>query len=115
MVVKRNIDETLDNLKQTYSGLGSLLDDVAKQMLAGLPEYVPLNVVYLPQIGYLIVIPADPQTGESNYVGDGWEFRFSTMTNFYYKNLQMREMDEDLGDMYNIICGAYPPDIGTNF
>ncbi|KAF8420824.1 DNA mismatch repair protein MutS [Tirmania nivea] len=106
VVVKPNIDERLDNLRRTYSGLDSLLCDAARQVAADLPEDVAaiLNVVYFPQLGYLIVISADPQTGESNYVGDGWEFQFSTATSFYYKNPQMREMDEYLGDMYGLIC-----------
>lgn len=106
MVVKPNIDERLDNLRQTYSGLDSLLCDAARQVAANLPGDVAaiLNVVYFPQLGYLIVIPVDPQTGESSYVVDGWEFQFSTATSFYYKNPQMREMDEYLGDMYGLIC-----------
>ena len=109
MVVKPNIDERLDNLRQTYAGLDSLLFEAAKHIAANLPADVPtfLNVVYFPQLGYLIVISADPQTGASNYVGDGWEFQFSTVSSFYYKNPQMREMDDYLGDMYGLICGIY--------
>lgn len=105
--MRPNIDERLDNLRQTYSGLDSLLCDAARQVATDLPGDVAaiLNVVYFPQLGYLIVISANLQTGESPYVGDGWEFQFSTGTSFYYKNTQMREMDEYLGDMYGLICG----------
>lgn len=107
MVVKSNIDERLDKLKHTYAALDSLLFEAARQVAAGLPKNVAvfLNVVYFPQLGYLIVIPVDPETGDSHYVGEEWEFQFSTVTSFYYKNRHMREMDEYLGDMYGLICG----------
>ena len=107
MVVKPNIDERLDNLRQTYSGIDSLLCDAARQVAADLPGDVAaiLSVAYFPQLGYLISIRADPQTGEPYFVGGGWEFLFSTGEKFYYKNQQMREMDEYLGDMYGLICG----------
>lgn len=105
--MKPNLDERLDNLRQTYAGLDSLLSDAARQIAADLPDRVAtqLNVVYFPQLGYLIVILADPQTSDPSFVGDGWEFQFSTVTNFYYKSPQMREMDNYLGDMYGLICG----------
>lgn len=105
--MKPNLDEQLDNLRQTYAGLDSLLFDAARQIAANLPDHVAthLNVVYFPQLGYLIVILANPQTGEPGFVGERWEFQFSTVTNFYYKSPQMREMDNYLGDMYGLICG----------
>ncbi|KAF8475653.1 muts domain V-domain-containing protein [Kalaharituber pfeilii] len=106
VIVKPNVDSRLDNLRQTYAGLDSLLFDAARQVATDLPEDVAgsLNVVYFPQLGYLIVISVNPESGESSYIGDGWEFQFSTVTNFYYKNAQMREMDDYLGDMYSLIC-----------
>lgn len=107
MVVKPNNDERLDNLKQTYDGLDSLLCEAAKRVVEDLPMGVAefLNVVYFPQLGYLIVIPINTETGTSSFVGVGWEFQFSTVSSFYYKNPQMREMDDYLGDMYGLICG----------
>ena len=109
MVVKRNVDEQLDGLKRIYDGMNSMLSEVAKTISETLPDDVAtkLNVIYFPQLGYLIVIPLNPQNGESEFMMHDWEFQFSTATSFYYKSPQMREMDGYFGDMHGLICGEF--------
>src|SRR2546421_11143335 len=99
-------------MKRTYDGMDDLLSTVARNIAERIPEDIrlSLNVIYFPQIGYLIVVPFDPETGRPVYDGsrneeDHWEQMFSTKDRVYYKNAQMNEMDEHLGDTYGMICG----------
>jgi len=65
-------------------------------------------VIYFPQIGYLIAMPMDAETGQSYWEGtedDQWEKMFTSDHMVYYKNSQMEEMDTQFGDIYTEICG----------
>ncbi|KAL8732568.1 MAG: hypothetical protein Q9181_003910 [Wetmoreana brouardii] len=111
-VVKLGVDEELDTMKQTYDGIEDLLNKTSRSIAATVPaQYsLDLNVIFFPQIGFLISIPMDPETGRGNYEGDendggSWDRIFSTRSRVYYKDFRMRELDETLGDMYAVICG----------
>lgn len=122
VVVKQHIDEKLDEMKRSYEGMESMLSEVAREIAITLPPEVQtlLNVIYFPQIGYLLVMPSVPETmppdggatvTESSieevrpaWVQDDWEFQFFTGACWYYKNPQMRELDDWFGDMYGDIC-----------
>lgn len=83
---------------------------MAREIAQTVPEGLPLdlNVVYLPQIGFLITMPMDPETGRSMWEGteeDVWEKLFSSETSVYYKDSRMRDMDGHFGDVWNDICG----------
>lgn len=84
-----------------------LLAHYTAQVASCLPEQVApyVSVTYFPQVGYLIDIPADENTGRPIVVGEEWEYQFSTAALFHYKNQQMREMDNYYGDIYTLICG----------
>ena len=111
-VVKPGVDEELDAMKQTYDGIEDLLNKTSQSIAETVPaQYsLDLNVIFFPQIGFLISMPIDPETGRGNYEGPisddgGWDRIFSTRTRVYYKDFRMRELDETLGDMYAVICG----------
>lgn len=104
------VDSALDEHRRLYEGIDSLLSEVAREIASSIPDTLPLdlNVVYLPQIGFLITMPMDPETGRSMWEGteeDVWEKMFSSEANVYYKNTQMRDMDGHFGDLWNDICG----------
>ncbi|KAI5274779.1 hypothetical protein E4T47_02207 [Aureobasidium subglaciale] len=108
-VVKHGVDHDLDDLKQTYEGLESLLVQVAQHVAQSVPEGLNLdiNVVFFPQIGFLIAIPQDPITGHGIFEGhedDPWEKMFTTEEFAYYKNENVIEMDSYFGDIYGRIC-----------
>jgi len=122
VVVKSNVDAQLDEMRRMFAGMGDMLSEVARQITASaaLPGNIAaaLNVIYFPQIGYLVTVPGVTRTpantvSESTeneevrpaFVGEDWEFQFCTATNWYYKNPQMREMDDYFGDMYGLIGG----------
>lgn len=79
---------------------------IAEDVPTGLPA--DINVIYFPQIGFLISMPKDEETGTSLWEGseaDPWERMFSSDLVAYYKNSVMREMDETIGDIHTEICG----------
>ena len=104
------MDPELDEKKRFYDGIDDLLSAVARDLADTVPSGIPneLNVIYFPQIGYLIAMPMDPETGTSQWQGseeDHWEKMFTSDTMVYYKNDQMAEMDQEFGDVYSEICG----------
>ena len=111
-VVNAGVDEELDNMKQTYNGIEDLLNRTSHAIAATVPpQYsLDLNVIFFPQIGFLISLPVDPESGRPTYEGGDseeqqWDRIFSTGSREYYKDYRMRELDETLGDMYATICG----------
>lgn len=110
-VVNRGIDQELDNMKQTYDGLEDLLNQTSKIVAAAVPaeHNLDLNVIFFPQIGFLISVPRDPNTDRGNFEGDTskdrWDRIFFTESRVYYKDTRMKELDETPGDMYAFICG----------
>lgn len=123
-VVNQGIDDELDAMKQTYDGIEDLLNQTSKNVAATIPtQYsIDLNVIFFPQIGFLISIPLDRSTNRGSYEGgdseeDRWDRIFSTSSRVYYKDFRMRDLDETLGDMYAVICGklTVPPVFGLVF
>ncbi|MCJ1431365.1 MutS protein msh5 [Xylographa pallens] len=110
-VVNVGIDDELDEMKRQYDGIEDLLNKTSQAVAASIPtEYsLDLNVIFFPQIGFLISMPFDPISGRAEYEGgegeeEQWERIFSTAARVYYKDYRMRELDETIGDMYAMIC-----------
>ncbi|KAI0688883.1 DNA mismatch repair protein MutS [Earliella scabrosa] len=95
--VRPRIDEELDNLKHIYNGIDAVLSKVAEQVSATIPPgYTPsLNVVYFPQLGFLICIPMQDEwrTEAGISVLDGWSFQ----------SQEMHDMDVHIGDLHPAI------------
>ncbi|OAX78300.1 hypothetical protein ACJ72_07395, partial [Emergomyces africanus] len=60
-VVKPRVDRELDDLKETYNGLDSLLNQVAINIAGTIPRDLSndVNVIYFPQLGFNIAMPLD--------------------------------------------------------
>lgn len=104
------MDDELDSMKQIYDGIEDLLNETSQNIAATVPEEfsLDLNVIFFPQIGFLISIPLGPESDCGSYHGSEdsrWDRIFSTGSRVYYKDYRMRELDETLGDMYAAICG----------
>ena len=111
-VVNPGVDDALDELKRTYDGIEDLLNQTSQNVASSIPTLysLNLNVIFFPQIGFLISMPLDPVTGKAEYEGgegenQPWERIFSTASRVYYKDYRMLELDETFGDMYALICG----------
>jgi DNA mismatch repair protein MSH5 len=90
------IDEELDQLKRTLDGLDDLLNEVAAKLSEKMPSGLraSLNVIYFPQIGFLVTVPIDPATGDTVYAGgfhNAWEQMFTTELRAAY-SLQVQQV-----------------------
>lgn len=111
--VRAGIDPDLDELKRRYDGMGSFLTAVVNHVNQQLPEWACQYVrscIFLPQLGFLMVVELDPKTGNGRYEGEGsnserWEKLFTADGAVCYKNKYMKELDEQYGDMYCEIGG----------
>lgn len=108
-VVLAGVDEELDEAKRTYDGIEDLLSHVASHIAEQVPAELDskVNVIFFPQIGFLISIRLQESTGGGIFEGtdeDPWERMFATESNAYYKNSNMKEMDQYFGDIYGRIC-----------
>lgn len=99
-VVKAGVDSGLDERKRTYSGLPDFMTKVAKEELDRLSdEITECNVIYLPQLGYLLAIPKmERMESEADYAIPGLEFMFLSNGMLHYKSASTRELDTLLGD-----------------
>ncbi|PBK97772.1 hypothetical protein ARMGADRAFT_1044451 [Armillaria gallica] len=109
--VRPLIDEELDNRKLVYYGIDSVLSKVAQQMSQLVPaNYAPsLNIVYFPQLGFLVCIPMlkEWQTEAGITVIDGWTFQRCTVR-AVRKMLPLLtrvspDMDAHIGDLHSLI------------
>ncbi|KAG7084341.1 MutS domain V [Colletotrichum scovillei] len=110
IAVRLHVNTELDELKQTYQGLESLLNEVSTTLSLELPTWARKFVtgcVFWPQLGFLTVVPLLEGT-QAGYEGQGlsgdrWEQRFTANDNVYFKNNLMMELDEHFGDTYSRI------------
>ncbi|XP_032221965.2 mutS protein homolog 5 isoform X2 [Nematostella vectensis] len=99
-VVKPGVDPALDERKRTYNGLPDFMTKVARKELNKLnPSIVECNVIYLPQLGYLLAVPRTTEMKEEkDFEMDGLDFVFLSNNMVYYKSASTRELDSLLGD-----------------
>lgn len=107
-VVQQGIDQELDEIRRTYDGMDDLLsraaDHIAQVVTADLVGSI--NVVYFPQIGFLISVVKEEAGDPTTYPGppgDPWEKMFGSPTHAYYKNANTTELDQQYGDIYGRI------------
>ncbi|KAF8627457.1 hypothetical protein AX17_006270 [Amanita inopinata Kibby_2008] len=103
--VRQHVDEELDSRKHTYYGIDSVLSSVAEHICYSTPQLYAssLNVVYFPQLGFLICIPmSDGWQTEGIPNLDGWSFQTSS-AHAYFKSQEMRDLDTHIGDLHSSI------------
>ncbi|GAM86102.1 hypothetical protein ANO11243_041120 [Dothideomycetidae sp. 11243] len=108
-IIKPGFDPELDEIKRMYGGLERLLSHVAEHIARTIPAVhdAQINVIFFPQIGFLIAVRLIPNTRRGVYEGnedDNWELMFTTSEYAYYKNANVKEMDQQFGDIYGQIC-----------
>ncbi|RCH88492.1 MutS protein msh5 [Rhizopus azygosporus] len=120
-IIKGKLDAELDFLKSRYENMDTYLLEVAQEIGSNLPHEIKaaLNVVYFPQLGYLIVLPKYRQASESGNQSNhsqstaisddpylclsGFELQFTTADSLYYKNERTKELDRTIGDIHSMI------------
>ena len=107
-VIKRGVNAQLDEVKNVYDDMDDILSCKAVEIARLLPPgmNVALNVIYFPHLGFHLTVPINEATGQAVYDGAdlGWECMFTTTNQVYFKDTAMHEMDQDLGDLYAVIC-----------
>lgn len=108
-IIKPGYDLALDEMKRQYGGMTSLLTHVSENIAATVPAVydAQINVIFFPQIGFLIAVRLLPDTRRGVYEGDEtepWEKVFTTAEYAYYKSTHVKEMDQQFGDVYGHIC-----------
>lgn len=108
-IVRPGVDNELDEAKQTYDGIESLLSKATEHVANQVPALLnaQINVIFFPQIGFLIACRIDEGTDHGVYEGpdnEPWERMFATDLAGYYKNPNMQELDARFGDIYGHIC-----------
>ena len=103
-MVKGGLDQTLDELQDQYRELPSHLSAVVQRLASQIDSTTvkSINVVYFPQLGFLITIPlADsivpPDLGLDPEL---YTLQFATERVAYYKDEEMRHLDSSIGDIY---------------
>ena len=109
-VVLPGVDDALDEMKRQYNGLEDMLNHLSREIGQGIPAdfAVDMNVIFFPQIGFLISMPINPITETVDYRGgedEDWTEIFHTAERMYFKDYRMNELDETIGDIYADICG----------
>ncbi|KAF9949286.1 MutS protein msh5 [Mortierella alpina] len=92
-VVKHNVDEELDHMRQTYHGLDSFLSEIAKEISITIPSDFAsvINVIYFPQLGYLITVPRNPNwKSEQDFCLAGLSYQIDIMHGLQERILQHR-------------------------
>ena len=112
-MVRQGVDPDLDRLRHQYDGMESLLAQTATDLFQRSPGNRHLGEIeFVPQLGYLIVVPLNPRTGQVRYNGrddpqSTWQPVFSTESDLYFKSREMEELDCHFGDVYGDICGKH--------
>ncbi|KAH3686926.1 hypothetical protein WICPIJ_002087 [Wickerhamomyces pijperi] len=98
--LRDGINEELDSLKKKYNDLEIVLHDLAYELSKEYQIHDDLlNVVYIPQLGYLVSVDVDLEFE----FPEAWDEVFRTATNIYFKDQYMNQMDTEYGDVYQLI------------
>ncbi len=85
------------------TGQTELAIEVADVLPAEFAETV--QVIYLPQVGYLFKIPTKPGMDDplEHFGVEGWDWVFTDDEHTYFKTEQCKEIDDNVGDLHSII------------
>jgi DNA mismatch repair protein MSH5 len=112
--VKVGLDAQLDEWRQVYANLPSILNSIVAKMTSLLGDVLDpaydMYIEYFPQVGYLQAL-CRKDAGETNEdsirVGEelGWAYQYSSEVKAYFKTEETKDLDSQLGDLYSFIAG----------
>lgn len=99
IIIKGRVCDELDFLRRQYNDLPQFLSEIV-HIVAGKVENnsedLILNVIYFPQIGFLVASP-------ESYLGDYFKLQFKSEKVSYYKCCDVERLDVEIGDIYGKI------------
>ncbi|KAK3906216.1 muts domain V-domain-containing protein [Staphylotrichum tortipilum] len=99
--------EYLDELRREFTDVCQMLPELKEAVIRQIPpeaaQYIR-HCTIMPDLGFLIAVDMDPETGEGIYRGqdlheDEWMVSFFSRDAVYYKNQLMLELDSQYGDL----------------
>lgn len=102
VVVRSHVNPDLDGLRERYHNLPDFLSNIVKRIAdrVSSPIISTINVVYFPQLGFLVTIPLDNGREAEDIQEPGFELQFATEKVAYFKEESTRTLDEEIGDVY---------------
>lgn len=103
--LQQGIDPQLDQLRNKYDELESVLELTTEQADAAFVVKNKVNMVYIPQIGFLVCYSNDLEIFPSDLaLLSSWKLLFHAESDSYYKNDLAATLDETYGDIYELIA-----------
>lgn len=97
LVIRDGVDEFLDEYRRTLHGLPDFLTKVAVEETTKYAlEDVIFQIIYRPQVGYLIRVMASPANFQPP---EDFQDFFELDGEKYFRNTTTRELDDFLGDI----------------
>ncbi|KAF7798450.1 hypothetical protein EIP86_009671 [Pleurotus ostreatoroseus] len=90
------VNETIDWEESANAARSKVAEKISQEVP---PDYAPaLNVVYFPQLGFLICVPMreEWQNGSQIEVLEGWRFQFSSESQVYFKSPEMDDREIEI-------------------
>eukprot|EP00835_Amoeboradix_gromovi_P001398 NODE_63_length_25098_cov_0.440498.p2 type:complete len:759 gc:universal NODE_63_length_25098_cov_0.440498:21490-23766(+) len=109
--VKTGLDPQLDEIRNRYDTISSELTRASEELLTRyvlssmFPFAETLNVVYFPQLGFLTCLTFSNNVFPDAEILDQspWNLQFESQNGIYFKNEQMVEMDDQIGDIQQML------------
>lgn len=104
VVINYGFHEELDNAKELFDNLDETLSIAGSEVLQQYPSIESLKVVFLPQVGFLIAVDKrnhrhDIATNEFPDLPQDFLYVFVQENEAFFKNPNMRGLDEEYGDL----------------
>ncbi|XP_065207339.1 mutS protein homolog 5-like [Planococcus citri] len=104
-IIKEGAIPELDEVRENQKKLPKIMEEIAARELLRLPDHIEsCTIIYLPEIGYLLAVPAwrDNLTPEDLQLPNS-NFKFLLNNIAHYKTAYCEEMDNVLGDSHLIV------------
>lgn len=105
IVIKSGVNEVLDQLRSIYDNLPEILSSHVQQIAVNIdsPSVSVVNIVYFPQLGFLLTIPKNNSTFSDLGLNEEYNLRFETEKVFYCKDPVTLSLDDEYGDIFGDI------------
>ena len=92
--------EKLDSLKEQFATLPEVLSSVAHGLQRSIPTLKPyIEVLFIPQVGFLVSLENALDWDVEGTLPEDFRFVFAESGKSYFKNNEMHELDERIGDL----------------
>lgn len=102
VVIRRGFHRELDEMKDQYGTLADTMAEVGDCIQRKYLE-LDLTVVFVSQVGFLVSLDRSMVMSQEVELPQDFVYIFHQDEEAYFKTPEMRELDEDVGDLYGLI------------